>query len=82
MLNGESLDVELWRGNLYTLDTLAHIPGDGHWASRFHRRTMLLEQAAEFCQDVRDCQGLLGWWGSGVGRKQLLQVRQALRGSY
>ena len=27
MLNGESLDVELWRGNLNTLDTLAHIPG-------------------------------------------------------
>ena len=53
MLNGEGLDVELGRGNLYTLDTLAHIPSDGHWASRFHRRTMLLEQVAEFCQGVR-----------------------------
>jgi hypothetical protein len=60
MLNGEGLYVQLWRGNLYTLDTLAHIPGDGHWASRFHRRTMLLEQVAEFCQDVRGRQGLLG----------------------
>ena len=82
MLNGESLDVELWCGNLYTLNTLAHIPGDGHWASGFHRRTMLLEQVAEFCQDVRGRLGLLGWLGSGVGSKQLFQVCQALRGGY
>ena len=75
MLNGESLDVELWRGNLDTLDTLAHIPGDGYWASGFHRCTVLLEQVAEFCYDVRGCQGLLGWLGSGVGSEQLLQVR-------
>src|SRR5262245_27659244 len=84
MLNGEGLDIELWRGNLYTLDTLrhAHIPSDGHWASRFHRRTMLLKQVTEFCQEVRGRLGLLVWLGRELGSKQLLQVRQALCGGY
>jgi hypothetical protein len=82
MGNGESLDVELWRRNLYALDTLAHIPGDGYWAARPGRRTMLFDHIAEFFQDVCSRHGLFVWFGRSVRIEKCLQIRQALRGSY
>ena len=80
VLNRERLAVEVGRTNLHTFDTPPHIPGDGHRASGLHRRAILLNQIADFCQHIGGHLGLLGWLGSSVGFEQFFQIRQTLRG--
>src|SRR6266542_3865827 len=61
VLNRERLAVEVGRTNLHTFDTPPHIPGDRHRASGLHRRAILLNHIAHFCQNVGGRLGLLSW---------------------